>query len=446
MATTRFLTTRSAARACLVLVALTATLISVHVVVEQLSTARVAETDELDGDELGLMGNAGHARDSKLPKVVAFFPLESYSPGSTATLVVTDSARRLVVQVFRSGGEGVETLPSDIMLGTPVGPSRPLGDVTGPKSISLRIGDWPSGVYFAELTAAGNRVGFAPFILRPSRLGTHRIAVVMPTQTWQAYNMRDDNADGRPDTWYFGGSKARMGRAFLNRGVPPHWKKYDAPFVRWIAHTGREVDYLSDAELRSVGSGDQLAKAYSLIIFSGHHEYVTTHEYDVVERYRDLGGHLMFLAANNFFWKIELHGSQMTRIGQWRDLDRPEAALIGVQYRANDRGGHRAPWILRHAAQEPWIFDGTGLVDGDGLSIGGIEIDSTAPSSPRSLVVLAEIPDLFGPGFTGQMTYYDTTEGAEVFAAGAFSLADHIWEPQVSRLVGNLWRRLGTRD
>ena len=49
-------------------------------------------------------------------------------------------------------------------------------------------------------TAAGARVGYAPFVLRPNRLGEHRVAVVMPTQTWQAYNFRDDNGDGQPDT------------------------------------------------------------------------------------------------------------------------------------------------------------------------------------------------------------------------------------------------------
>ena len=32
---------------------------------------------------------------------------------------------------------------------------------------------------------------------------------------------------------------------------------------------------------------------------------MTTHEYDAVKQYRDLGGNLVFLSANNFFWKID---------------------------------------------------------------------------------------------------------------------------------------------
>jgi hypothetical protein len=401
------------------------------------------EGEELDADELELMGNAGRAPDSRKPKLTAYMLRESYPRGGRAQLVVTDHAKNVSLRIFRAGGESIATVPNDVMLGTPVGKSRPLGDRDGRRTITVHLGNWPSGVYFAQLTS-GDRTGYAPFILAPRRLGEHRIAVVMPTETWQAYNFRDDDGDGAGDTWYAGWHthKARLIRAFLDRGVPPHWKQYDAPFVRWLAHSGREVDYLSDAELRTVEDGRTLADAYDLIVFSGHHEYVTSHEYDVVERYRDLGGSLMFLAANNFFWKITLRNGVMTRVAQWRDLGRPEASLIGVQYRANDRGGHRGAWLLRNADANTWVFAGTRLTSGNGLSQGGIEIDATAPSSPRSLVVLAEIPNLYGAGFTAQMTYYSTPSGAQVFAAGAFSLAGNVWEPQVGRLVSNVWTRL----
>ena len=398
---------------------------------------------ELDSDEIGLMGNAGHAPDSKKPKLTAYFDRESYRPGDRAHLVVTDNASQVSVQILRAGGESEPTVPNDVMLGTPVTKIAPVGAVHGRRNLSIHIADWPSGVYFAQLTAAGERVGYAPFVLAPRRLGEHRVAVVMPTQTWQAYNFRDDNGDGQPDTWYAGWKKlqAQLIRPFLDRGVPPHWKQYDAPFVRWLVQTHRNVDYLSDAELRRVRDGKTLANAYSLIVFSGHHEYVTSHEYDVVSRYRDLGGNLAFLAANNFFWKITIKNNVMTRVAQWRDLGRPEAALIGVQYRGNDRGGHRGPWLLRSgAAATPWLF--THMSTGEGIGNGGIEIDATTSASPKSTHVLAEIPNLYGPGFTAQMTYYETPAGARVFAAGAFSLAASVWEPEIQSLMTNLWKRL----
>jgi hypothetical protein len=52
------------------------------------------------------------------------------------------------------------------------------------------------------------------------------------------------------------------------------------------------------------------------------------------------------------------------------------------------------------------------------------------------------VPDLYGPGFTAQMTYYETRAGAKVFAAGAFSLADTATGTVGARLLANLFDRL----
>jgi hypothetical protein len=98
---------------------------------------------------------------------------------------------------------------------------------------------------------------------------------------------------------------------------------------------------------------------------------------------------------------------------------------------------------VRDAASTPWLFARTPLRRGSRLvPRGGIEIDATTRSSPRGTKVIAEIPRLFGPRFTAQMTYYETPRGAKVFAAGAFTLAGYIWEPHAGTLVTNLWARL----
>jgi hypothetical protein len=132
----------------------------------------------------------------------------------------------------------------------------------------------------------------------------------------------------------------------------------------------------------------------------------------------------------------------MHLVGIWRELGRPEAALIGVQYLANDSGEHRGPWIVRHSETLPWLFDGSGLADGMTFASGGIEIDRTAAASPHSVKVLAEIPNLFGRGYTAQMTYYETPSGGAVFAAGAFTLAGSVLQPNVRALIENLFLRL----
>ena len=150
----------------------------------------------------------------------------------------------------------------------------------------------------------------------------------------------------------------------------------------------------------------------------------------------------MFLSANNFYWRIDIRQNVMHRIEHWRALGRPEAALLGVQYIGYDDGTRRGPWLVSRSAARSWIFDGVRLGKGNTFSNAGIEIDATAPSSPRGTQILASIPNLFGPGMTANMSYYETPRGAKVFSAGAFTLAGAIRQPAVQRLVENLWVRL----
>jgi hypothetical protein len=329
---------------------------------------------------------------------------------------------------------------SDVMRGMPVGVAQHIAAVHPASRVRIRIGNWPSGLYFALLRARGGRVGYAPFVLAPTRLGEHRIAVVLPTQTWQAYNFRDDNGDGKGDTWYADSDQittARLYRPFENRGVPRHYKFYDEPFLRWLVHEEIHVDVISDAELKAT-SGEALARAYHVVIFPGHHEYVTQHEFSTVTRYRDLGGDLAFLSADNFYAKIEIRDGVMHRVGWYRNLGEPESALIGVQYYAHDNGEHRGPWRIRPSAAGHWLFAGTGLKPGDTFASGGIEADDVTRASPPGTEVVAEIVDLFGDGRNAQMTYYETPKGAKVFAAGAFALTCSNWKSPVSRLARNL--------
>lgn len=388
-------------------------------------------------------GTVARVKPSKRPAIEAAFARDSYRPGAAARLVISSRRVRGVrMQIFRAGTETGRIRPRDEMKGTAVTAVRRLGNLRQYQSVWVKIPNEPTGLYYVKLVS-GTWIGYAPFVLRPRRLGERRIAVVLPTFTWQAYNFFDDNEDGEGDTWYAAPGRkttARLGRPYENRGVPPHYKYYDQPFLQWLHSEKRQVDYLGQTDVAK-STGRQLAAAYELIVFPGHHEYVTGREYDAVEGFRNRGGNLMFLSANNFFWKVVVRGNVMHRVHMWRDIGRPEAALIGVQYIGNDMGQHRAPWIVRDAGAAPWLFAETDLRNGSLLSSAGIEIDKTNRHSPRGTRVLAELPNLLGRGMTGQMTYYEKG-GAKVFAAGAFTLAGSVRQPQVDRIMGNLWDRL----
>ena len=165
---------------------------------------------------------------------------------------------------------------------------------------------------------------------------------------------------------------------------------------------------------------------------------MTKRAYDVVERYRDLGGNLLFLAANNFFWRVDREGERLRRVRQWRQLRRPESALVGVQYIGSDYGGRQGGYVV---ADSSWPFDGTGLTAGSVFGRSGVEIDSRTSASPPGTKVLASIPHLMGPNRTAEMTYYERG-GAKVFAAGALNFAASISDPTVQLLLENVWARL----
>ncbi|HEY6963471.1 MAG TPA: N,N-dimethylformamidase beta subunit family domain-containing protein [Gaiellaceae bacterium] len=377
----------------------------------------------------------------------------NYAPGQIAHLRIATDEASFQLRIFHAGPEQVVTYADNQMAGIDIG-QPPVTAAwsrweSQPHTVTFRVPNVPSGLYYVQLSGPDGRVGYAPFVVRPAQLGaTSRVLVVLPTNSWQAYNFQDVNGDGYGDTWYAGPPNrfVSLDRTYIARGVPPRFYRYDLPFLHWLYWSGKSAEFISDSDFDLIRDGDELWRDYDLVVFEGHEEYVTSHEYDVIQRYRDLGGNLMFLSANNFFWKVAEKNGTLQKIAMWRDIGRPEASLIGVQYRANDDGQRQGLYTVQSATTAPWLWDGTGLTDGSqfGQFVGGygIEIDATTPFSPPGTIVLAQIPDLFGPGVTAQMTYYETPNGAKVFAAGALDFGGSATFWPVKRMLDNVWARL----
>jgi hypothetical protein len=401
-----------------------------------------------------LFGNRGpkapHLPQGPIVRVIgldAAFTQRSYLPGDQATLNLSADVPSVAVQISRAGPETIPTYSNSEMYGVTV--DDPIfvdwrANADRPGTITIPIGSWPSGVYFARLVS-GALEGFAPFVLR-SPAPSQKVAVVIPTNTWAAYNFTDENGDGLGDSWYvwWAHPYVELTRPHLRKGVPYRWRSYDVEFIRWLAQTGTTVDFYADEDLEGFVTGDDLRAAYNLVVFPGHAEYVTTHVYDVVQRYRDLGGNLLFLSANNFFRRVDRVGDQLHLIDTWRNLGRPESALCGVQYRAGDRGSHQMPYTVTDAGASSFAFAGTGLGAGATFGSYGIEIDSTTALSPPGTQVFAQIPNALGvPGLTAEMSYYETPAGSRVFSAGALNFGGQIalW-PQATQVLQNVWTRL----
>jgi hypothetical protein len=365
----------------------------------------------------------------------AYFQARSAAANHSAALHVYSRARTFTLRLSRAGAGRALT-------GAPVTESQDVRHHPGWSTVRVHLGDWPSGLYFARLQSPGGHVAYAPIVLRRH---TSRVAVVMPTNTWQAYNFRDANHDGIGDTWYASPRihTVQLARPYDNGGVPPHFHSYDAGFLRWLVRTARAADFLSDDDLDAIGSARALARRYDLVVFPGHEEYVTAHAYDLIEGYVSRGGNLMLLSANDFFYRVDRSGSRITRAGRWRDLGRPESAWIGSQYLDWYRYLFpNRPYRVVDTAAAPWLFAGTGLHDGSTFGSYGIEIDATTAFTPRGTHVLARIPDVFGPGESAEMIYRETRAGARVFAAGTIDFGGTALQPVPAKLLANLWTRM----
>jgi N,N-dimethylformamidase beta subunit-like, C-terminal len=369
--------------------------------------------------------------------VHAAFAARSYRAGDVAALRIFSSPVRAL---------GLDLFPAAVLHDrhlerADVQPGRQIRlRGRGPWTVYLRLGHWQSGLYFARLSAPRGAVGFAPIVIRPLFLGAHRTLVVEPTNTWQAYNTYAG------DSWYLDNDiwKIDLGRPYAGAGLPPHFESYDLGFLRWFAANHAAADFVSDDDLGKVEDGSQLRRLYHLIVFPGHEEYVTGHVFDVVEGFRNRGGSLAFLSANNFFYEVKRQGSTMKGRSRWDKLGRPEAALVGAAYRGWESHLYaNHPYVVTGADRLPWLFAGTGLENGLAFGSYGIEIDQRTKDSPRGTIVAARIANVFGRGHSAEMTYYRRGQ-AQVFDAGVMNFGGGVsaW-PAAGVMLHNLWNRLG---
>jgi hypothetical protein len=386
--------------------------------------------------------------------LLAGFTARSYAPGRVAVLAIRGgSTTRARLQIFQAGASGTPGRAA-----APGWDKRTFGKpVTAPRLVRRPAGNgrwlvhvhlgsrWASGDYVARLSW-GKQTDYAPFVLRPRRLGTAPVLVVEPTNTWHAY----DVVDG--DSWYLDPSVhvidlthpfaiSTVKGAPVPPGLPQQFSHYDLGFLRWYWHSGYRADFIADDDLEHLASARQLSR-YRLVVFAGHEEYVTSHTFDVMTQYRNRGGNIAFLSANNFFYRVSVSGNTMTGRTRWRDVGRPEAALVGAQYAGWDEGKYpNRPYRIVNTAAAPWLFVGTGLHNGSSLGKYGIEVDEPNAASPPHTQVLAVIPNELGPGKPAEMTIY-TRGRSTVFDAGAINFGASAHWPALSRFFSNLWSHL----
>jgi hypothetical protein len=342
----------------------------------------------------------------------------------------------------------------------PVGPKR-VRDCRWEPCAAIQIpGDWVSGVYLAKLTEAREGLqSYIIFIVRDDRRADFLFQC--SDTTWQAYNRWPDQFalyDNGEHQWWWGGDvQVSFNRPYgkycqildapLSTGSG-EWFLWEFPFAFWLESQGYDVTYQSNLDTHR--DGRELTRAKGLLSV-GHDEYWSINMFNHVKAAIADGLNVAFFSGNAVCGRIQfapdaggIAERAFERVGVFGPPggtiefeaigslphERPYAnELIGAHSTGPVTGG--ADWVC--AKPEHWIFDGTGMKQGEGIpGLVGWEWHGD-PADIPDLEVVATAPTQSAPGKLngGQFTatVYPGRYGNFVFNASTCWWADGLSAP-----------------
>jgi hypothetical protein len=328
---------------------------------------------------------------------------------------------------------------------------------------------WTSGVYLARIMAndSARNDSYMIFVVRDDVRNASFVAQ-LPITTYQAYNYWGGKSlytgcvnhtatwacpDGQANATAVSFSRpftpssnpaaaygAGAGEFLTNvqtvqEGYPISSAAFDYNMVRWIEKQGLDVKYITNLDLHR--DQNVLHDAMAFVSF-GHDEYYSSAMWNNLVAARNAGINLAFFSSNQIYWRVrfgpDFQGRPNRtmlcykyvqdpiaagdfRTGLFRDLGKPEAALIGGQYVAAPVTGDITVTNASH-----WLFSGSGASNTTVLrGLLGYEVNAIAPAvSPANVESLAHTT---GDGFESDVSYYVAPSSAQVFATGSMAWA-----------------------
>ena len=309
----------------------------------------------------------------------------------------------------------------------------------------------PPGLYHVVARDPQGDEFRAPVVVRaPVRLDRpkpHTALVVWPYLTWRAYNAYDADLNGIPDSWYQFWRQRRVSLTgpILRDGVEDDHKAA-APFSRWLCSRSVRTQQITDVELGRLPLST--LRRYAAVVFPGHSEYYKPATYDLLKRYRDGGGNLVFLQANPFYRQVRLdrpHNAVVMTDYDARE-GRSDFALAGVGYDGCCFPRARAaPYVAasgRDYERVRWLFRGTGIGPGQPFGVAASESDRVDPElTPRNHVIAAEAIIRGKRGVINAAMTWSGARRGQVFATGNYTFL-RMGRGITYKLLDNVWRRL----
>jgi hypothetical protein len=269
--------------------------------------------------------------------------------------------------------------------------------------------DWPSGVYLGKLALAGEPVeSYLIFIVKTRRPAD--LLFQCSDFTWQAYNkwpgwdsLYDDGTPKRGNGYSYTGPHVRVSfdRPYAQYGQvhevalslgSGEYLLWEHPLSFWLEQQGYDVIYCSNLDTER---DPDLLRRVKVFLSVAHDEYWTRAMYDNVMGARERGVSLGFLSGNAIRREITTYktsiGSVPLRTFARIDRFPNEHLLMGTR----SFGPGYGDWIVTNARH--WIFEGTGMQNGDGFAglvgweyhgqpaeLPGLEVVAQAPLNPFS--------------------------------------------------------------
>jgi hypothetical protein len=349
-----------------------------------------------------------------------------------------------------------------------------LRDTAGGDTWTLKVGaDWPSSLYRAVLDDES-----AYFVVRAA-MPASPVMVAIPFPTWEAYNRPGVPGEGL----YQAEQPDRAVKVSFDRpGAGPQIEEWELGLLRWLGPSGHTVDYCSGLDLHD---GLDLLSRYRLLVINGHDEYWSWEMRDAVEAFARAGGNIAIFSGNTCWWQVRFEDDLRTMVCyrdavtdplaatdpgrttvEWpsEPVNRPENTLTGVTFR-NGAGCWVDSRVMAHESYTArfaghWVFEGTGLADGDTFGRGALGYETDAADlewvdgvpratgrdgTPPSFVVLATA-DLshwrrYGRGGAATMGVHRLGAGT-VFNAATINWGNTLHDPVLNRITRNVLDRL----
>jgi N,N-dimethylformamidase len=381
--------------------------------------------------------------------------------------------------------------------------------------------DLKSGIYAARLRAAEDE-DYIPFYVRSvAGTATSEVAFLVPTFSYLAYangfgvggkqllSLYDKHSDGSGVTYssrllpILNMRPERSGK--WGDMTFPHQFTADLHLVDWLEKMGHSYDVITDEDLH--WEGTDLLSPYHVVLTGSHPEYWSEQMLDALAAYLNLGGRLMYLGGNGFYWvtnmdPVHRHTVEIRRWGGtqtwgaqpgehylsttgemgglWRARGRAPQRLVGVGFTAQgpgrgmpfarqpDSSAPRARFIFEGVGDNELIGDFPSLVMEYGASSFEIDrMDFQLGTPPHALLLATASghPEQYehvieqvyqsnqGPVdalVKSDMVYFEYPAGGAVFTVGSIGwdgcLSYNDYDNNVSRITDNVLRRFRSAE